>query len=278
MPPAFDPAAPPIRPDKKLGQNFLIDTRVVDRIAQTVGIDGRTELLEIGPGPGALTEALLRHGPARLLALEKDERAVAHLQTAFSAHPALEVASGDAVAIPLGELYGRFSPGAALKIVSNLPYNVGTRIFERLMVQDGLPAAWPPRWASMTLMFQREVAMRMIAEPGSGAFGTLSVLSQWRTDAMHIMDVAPEAFVPAPKVTSSVLYFVPRAAPEGVTQAGLDAVLRSAFAAKRKALRGNLSGAIKRGLDVDDLIGKADRPQDVDVATYVEIARRAASL
>ena len=216
---------------KSLGQNFLLDEQLLDRIARVPGaLDGRT-VYEVGPGPGGLTRALLRAG-ARVVAVERDRRCLPALaELGEAAEGRLRVIEGDALAIDEAAEAG---PGA--HIVANLPYNVGTALLVRWL--GG--ATWPPFWASLTLMFQQEVAERIVARPGSGAYGRLAVLAQWRGAARIAMKVHRSAFVPPPKVMSAVVHIVPGPSPEGVRAATLERLTAAAFGQRRKMLRQSL--------------------------------------
>jgi 16S rRNA (adenine1518-N6/adenine1519-N6)-dimethyltransferase len=216
---------------KALGQNFLFDEQLLTRIAAIPGnLDGQ-EVLEIGPGPGGLTRALLRAG-ARVTAIEMDRRCLPALAELGEAFPGkLRVIEGDAMKIAHG-IEGPFH------IVANLPYNVGTALFTGWLSGE----AWPPQWVSLTLMFQQEVAERIIAAPGSGTFGRLAVLAQWRSQAKLAMKVHRSAFTPPPKVMSAVVHVVPSAMPEGVSARMLARLTEAAFGQRRKMLRQSVKG------------------------------------
>lgn len=218
---------------KALGQNFLFDENLLDRIAAVPGpLDGKA-VLEIGPGPGGLTRALLRAG-ARVTAIERDARcmpALAELQDAFPGR--LRVEHGDALAIDHDALMGE-----PYEIASNLPYNVGTALFTGWLGGE----TWPPRWTGLTLMFQQEVAQRIVARPGSGAYGRLAVLAQWRARPQLAMKVHRSAFTPPPKVMSAIVRLVPAPAPPGVSARVLERLTEAAFGQRRKMLRQSLKG------------------------------------
>jgi 16S rRNA (adenine1518-N6/adenine1519-N6)-dimethyltransferase len=223
---------------KALGQNFLFDEQLLDRIAAIPGkLEGR-QVLEVGPGPGGLTRALLRAG-AQVTAIEMDRRcmpALAELEEAFPGK--LRVIEGDALKIDPATLFDE--PYA---IVANLPYNVGTALFTNwLSGQKGNENAWPPQWSSLTLMFQQEVAQRIVATPDTSAYGRLAVLAQWRTTAKLAMKVHRSAFTPPPKVMSAIVHVVPAEMPEGVSARLLERTTEAAFGQRRKMLRQSLKG------------------------------------
>ena len=268
------PSLPPIRDviarhglsaSKALGQNFLLDEQLLDRIAAIPGpLDGKP-VLEIGPGPGGLTRALLRAG-ARVTAIEMDPRclpALAELSEAFPGQ--LNVIQGDALAIDPATLFDE--PYA---VVANLPYNVGTALFVGWLSGQ----EWPPRWASLTLMFQQEVAQRIIATPDSSAYGRLAVLAQWRANAKLAMKVHRSAFTPPPKVMSAIVHVTPSDMPEGVSARMLERVTEAAFGQRRKMLRQSLKslpGAVE-ALEVL-AIDPARRAETLSVDEFVAIAR-----
>jgi len=215
---------------KALGQNFLLDLNLTGKIARSAGDLSKATVIEVGPGPGGLTRALLFNGARRVVAIERDERCLAALAEVSAYYPGrLEVISGDAMKTDFSAL----AAGEPAKIVANLPYNIGTELLVRWLT----PGNWPPFYASMTLMFQREVAERIIARPGSDAYGRLGVLAGWRTQAAIAFDVPPQAFTPPPKVTSSVVHLVPRAEPLPVDAKRLARVTEAAFGQRRKMLR-----------------------------------------
>ena len=268
------PGLPPLRDviarhglsaDKALGQNFLLDSQLLDRIARVPGnLDGAT-VYEVGPGPGGLTRALLEAG-ADVVAVERDRRcldALAELNDASGGR--LRVISGDAMKID-----ERAEVGDGTHIASNLPYNVGTALFVRWMTLT----EWAPWWTSLTLMFQREVADRIVAKPDSDAYGRLSVLAQWRAAATIAMPVHRSAFVPPPKVMSAVVHVVPGAQPEGVSIATIEALTAAAFGQRRKMLRQSLK-SVPGAVDALATAGIAAerRAETVSVEEFVELAR-----
>ncbi|MBN9250046.1 MAG: 16S rRNA (adenine(1518)-N(6)/adenine(1519)-N(6))-dimethyltransferase RsmA [Mesorhizobium sp.] len=218
---------------KALGQNFLLDLNLTGKIARAAGDLTQTTVIEVGPGPGGLTRALLANGARHVIAIERDERCLSALADVSAHYPGrLDVVSGDALKTDFAAL----AQGQPIKIVANLPYNIGTELLVRWLTV----AEWPPFYTSMTLMFQREVAQRIVATPASDAYGRLGVLAGWRTDARISFDVPPQAFTPPPKVTSSVVHLVPRAQPLNADVKKLGRVTEAAFGQRRKMLRQSL--------------------------------------
>jgi 16S rRNA (adenine1518-N6/adenine1519-N6)-dimethyltransferase len=253
---------------KSLGQNFILDLNVTARIARAAGpLDGVT-VVEIGPGPGGLTRALLAAGAARVVAVERDQRAVGALAEIASRYPGrLDIIEGDALSVDLAS-HLRRDP---TRIVANLPYNIATALLLRWITAE----PWPPWYDSMILMFQREVAERLIAPRGTKAYGRLSVMTQWRTTAKILFDLSPSAFVPPPKVTSSVVRLLPRPAPVPCAREALERVTEAAFGQRRKMLRQSL-----RSLGVEPAVllaeaGAAEtaRAEELDVADFAAVAR-----
>ena len=249
---------------KALGQNFLLDEQVLDRIARVPGALDGERVYEVGPGPGGLTRALLRAG-ANVLAVERDRRclgALAELDTAFPGK--LNVIEGDALAVDEVTV----APGA--HVVANLPYNVGTALLVRWLGGE----QWPPWWRSLTLMFQQEVAERIVAAPGTGAYGRLAVLAQWRSTAKLAMKVHRSAFVPPPKVMSAVVHVTPAEQPEGVSALRLEQITAAAFGQRRKMLRRSLA-SLPGALEALDQLGidPERRAETLSVAEFVEIGR-----
>ncbi|UVI40700.1 16S rRNA (adenine(1518)-N(6)/adenine(1519)-N(6))-dimethyltransferase RsmA [Qipengyuania spongiae] len=254
-----------LRASKALGQNFLLDEQLLDRIAAIPGDLGDSAVLEIGPGPGGLTRALLRAG-ARVTAIEMDRRCLPALAELGEAYPGrLRVIEGDALAIDHDALMGE--PYA---VVANLPYNVGTALFTRWLGGQ----EWPPRWTSLTLMFQQEVAQRIVAAPDSSAYGRLAVLAQWRGQAKLAMKVHRSAFTPPPKVMSAIVHVEPGAMPEGVSALALERLTAAAFGQRRKMLRQSLKGVPGAAEALDTLgIEPTRRAETLSVADFVAIAR-----
>jgi 16S rRNA (adenine1518-N6/adenine1519-N6)-dimethyltransferase len=217
---------------KGLGQNFLLDLNLTGRIARAGGPLAGTTILEIGPGPGGLTRALLAEGAGRVVAIERDRRCLPALAEIAARWPGrLAVAEGDALALDHAALVS----GPA-RVVANLPYNVATPLLTGWLTAE----PWPPWFLSLTLMFQREVAERIVARAGGKSYGRLGVLAQWRTEARILFDVAPSAFTPPPKVTSAVVRLEPRPAPLPCRAATLERVTAAAFGQRRKMLRSSL--------------------------------------
>lgn len=258
-------AAHGLSASKALGQNFLLDEQLLDRIAAIPGsLDGQ-RVFEVGPGPGGLTRALLRAG-AHVTAVERDRRCVPALNELDAAFPGkLALIEGDAMAINATQ-----ATGGAHHVVANLPYNVGTA----LLIGWLEAAAWPPEWQSLTLMFQAEVAERIVATPGSGAYGRLSVLAQWRSTPRIAMKVHRSAFTPPPKVMSAVVHIVPAAMPDGVNPAQLSRITAAAFGQRRKMLRQSLKGIAGADSAMAQCgIEPTRRAETLSVAEFVNLAR-----
>ncbi len=268
------PELPPLRDviarhglsaSKALGQNFLFDAQLLGRIARIPGDLADAEVLEVGPGPGGLTRALLAQG-ARVTAIERDRRCIPALAELEAAYPGkLRVIEGDATTIDARTLFE-----GAPHIVSNLPYNVGTAL-----LIGWLSAEWLPWWRSLTLMFQREVAERIVAPVNGDAYGRLAILAQWRTAAKIAMPVHRSAFTPPPKVMSAVVHLTPVSAPEGVALNVLERVTAAAFGQRRKMLRQSLRG-VPGAMDAlaAEAIDATRRAETVSVAEFVAVARR----
>lgn len=253
---------------KSLGQNFLLDLNLTSKIARQAGDLSACDVLEVGPGPGGLTRGLLAEGARKVLAVEKDSRALGPLGEIQAAYPGrLEVINADALELdPLAHL----TP--PIRVVANLPYNVGTELLVRWLT----PASWPPVWSSLTLMFQKEVAQRIVAQPGSKAYGRLAVLAQWRTDARIVMELAPEAFTPPPKIRSAVVHL--NALPEPRYEADADKlqkVVATAFNQRRKMLRASLRGLHPEIEDVLTSVGikPTSRAEEIEVEAFCALTR-----
>lgn len=256
-----------LRAKKELGQNFLLDLNLTARIARVAAPLEAATVIEVGPGPGGLTRALLAEGARKVIAIERDERALPALAEIAAAYPGrLEIISGDALEID----YGKLADGPT-KLVSNLPYNIGTELLTRWLAVE----PWPPFFESLTLMFQREVAERIVAKPGDDAYGRLGVLCGWRTEARIAFNVGREAFTPPPKVTSSVVHLRPRALDDGVRARDLEAVTRAAFGQRRKMVRQSLKSL---GVPMEPLLAAAglegsERAEELPVETFLKLAR-----
>ena len=260
-----------LKPRKSLGQNFLHDLNLTARIARAGGpLDGVT-VVEIGPGPGGLTRALLAEGARRVIAIERDDRALAALAEIAARYPdRLSVIAGDALEVDVRPQLDKLPPGP-VRVIANLPYNVATALLVRWLSVE----PWPPWYDALVLMFQREVAERIVAAPGSKSFGRLGVLAGWRTEAKLLFDVSAAAFVPPPKVTSSVVRLVPRAEPLPCDRATLERVTEAAFGQRRKMLRQSLKslGTEPRALLAAAGIAETARAEDIPVAGFVALAR-----
>ena len=261
-----------LAPKKALGQNFLFDLNLTSRIARASGpLDGVT-VVEVGPGPGGLTRALLAGGAARVVAIERDQRCLPALAEIAARYPGrLTVIDGDALATDIRPHLG----GGPARIVANLPYNVATPLLTGWLLAE----PWPPWFQSLTLMFQKEVALRIVAAPGSDAYGRLGVLAGWRAEAKIAFDVGAGAFVPPPKVTSSVVHLVPRAEPLPADLKVLERVTAAAFGQRRKMIRQSLKGL---GHDPAELIAAAGldptaRAETLSIADFCTLARLVAA-
>lgn len=249
---------------KALGQNFLLDRQLLNRIAHIPGDLSGKRVFEVGPGPGGLTQSLLLAG-AKVTVVEKDERCLPALTELEQYFPEkLKIISEDALKINLDELFD-----SSFHIVSNLPYNIGSALLIKWLSSE----TWPPNWKSLTLMFQREVAERIVANAGSSAYGRLSILAQWRCKTQLSMNVHRSAFTPPPKVMSSVVHLVPKRQPDSVNPAVLEKLTHHAFSQRRKMLRQSLkkmNGAIEALESVG--IEGTRRPETVSVDEFVKLA------
>ncbi len=255
---------------KALGQNFILDLNLTAKLARTAGELTGTTVIEVGPGPGGLTRALLANGAAKVVAIERDERCLAALAEVAAHYPGrLEVVSGDALRTDFAALAG----ASPVRIVANLPYNIGTELLVRWLTV----AAWPPFYRSMTLMFQREVAERIVASPGSPAYGRLAVLARWRSDPKIAFDVPPQAFTPPPKVTSSVVHLVPLDAPLPADVRILGRVTEAAFGQRRKMLRQSLKSLGGEQLLMRAEIDPTRRAETLEIAEFVRLANLVAA-
>ena len=251
---------------KSLGQNFLLDLNLTGKVARTAGDLSAATVIEVGPGPGGLTRALLMHGAASVVAIERDARCIAALEEISAAYPGrLTIIEGDALTADFATLAGDADD---VRIVSNLPYNIGTELLVRWLTVE----PWPPFWRSLTLMFQREVAERIVAAPGSDAYGRLGVLAGWRSQARIAFDVPRQAFTPPPKVTSSVVHLTPREHPLPAPLRALERVTQAAFGQRRKMLRQSLKALGGEAMLAEAGIDPTRRPETLTVAEFVALA------
>ncbi|CCF18859.1 Dimethyladenosine transferase (S-adenosylmethionine-6-N', N'-adenosyl(rRNA) dimethyltransferase) (16S rRNA dimethylase) (High level kasugamycin resistance protein ksgA) (Kasugamycin dimethyltransferase) [Pseudorhizobium banfieldiae] len=250
---------------KALGQNFLLDLNLTQKIARSAGPLEDATVIEVGPGPGGLTRAILSLGARKLIAIERDSRCLPALAEIAEHYPGrLEVIEGDALKVDFDAL----AADGPIKIIANLPYNVGTQ----LLLNWLLPRSWPPFWDSLTLMFQKEVGLRIVARENDDHYGRLGVLAGWRTEARMVFDVPPQAFTPPPKVTSSVVHLTPRQAPLPCDVKKLETVTQAAFGQRRKMLRQSL-----KALGGEALLSKAGidpvrRAETLSVEEFVTLA------
>ena len=256
---------------KSLGQNFLLDLNLTSKIARLAGDISGHDVLEVGPGPGGLTRGLLAAGARRVVAFEKDPRCMAALSEISTAYPGrLDVFNADALDFDMrGQLTG------PVRVVANLPYNVGTELLVRWLT----PKDWPPFWSSLTLMFQKEVAERIIAKPGTKAYGRLGILAQWKSTPSVVMELPPEAFTPPPKVHSAVVHLEALAQPRFPAPAGLlSSTVAMAFNQRRKMLRSSLKSAAP---DIETALRDAGleptaRAEEISLEGFCALARRLA--
>ena len=257
---------------KALGQNFLLDLNLTAKIARAAGDLRGCDVLEVGPGPGGLTRGLLAEGARRVLAVEKDSRCLPALAEIAAHYPGrLEVINGDALAV---DVLAHLTP--PIRIAANLPYNVGTELLIRWLT----PSVWPPFWQSLTLMFQKEVAERIVAKPGTDHYGRLALLAQWRAEARIVMVLPPEAFTPAPKVHSAVVHLTALPQPRYPADAAvLERVVAAGFNQRRKMLRSSLKGVHPR---IEALLEEAgipptERAERVSLEQFCHLARLVAA-
>ncbi len=250
---------------KALGQNFLLDLNLTQKIARTAGPIENHTVIEVGPGPGGLTRAILALGAKRVIAIERDARCLPALAEISDHYPGrLTIIDGDALKVDFETL----APGEPVRIIANLPYNVGTQ----LLVNWLLPKTWPPFWESLTLMFQREVGLRIVAEENDDHYGRLGVLCGWRTDARMAFDVPPQAFTPPPKVTSSVVHLEPVPNPLACDVAALERVTHAAFGQRRKMLRQSVKSLGGEALLARAEIDPQRRAETLSVEEFVRLA------
>ncbi|MUO81183.1 16S rRNA (adenine(1518)-N(6)/adenine(1519)-N(6))-dimethyltransferase RsmA [Agrobacterium vitis] len=250
---------------KALGQNFLLDLNITQKVARTAGDLTNATVFEVGPGPGGLTRALLALGAKKVIAVERDNRCLPALAEISDHYPGrFEVIEGDALKTD----FEAMAPDGPVKIVANLPYNVGTQ----LLINWLMPRQWPPFWDSLTLMFQKEVGQRIVAEADDDHYGRLGVLCGWRTEAHMAFDLSPQAFTPPPKVTSTVVHLTPRLAPIPCEIAKLERLTQAAFGQRRKMLRASL-----KPLGGEALLNRAEidpsrRAETLSVEEFCRIA------
>jgi 16S rRNA (adenine1518-N6/adenine1519-N6)-dimethyltransferase len=251
---------------KQLGQNFLLDLNLTGRIARAAGPLAGVTVIEVGPGPGGLTRALLAEGAEKVIAIERDSRCLEALAEIAAHYPGrLEIIEGDAMQVDMSKLAtGR------VRIAANLPYNIGTPLLLGWLQNE----PWPPFYEKMTLMFQREVAERIVATPADDAYGRLGVMCGWRSEARILFDISPKAFTPPPKVVSSVVELIPRQTPLECSRQKLERVTAAAFGQRRKMLRQSLKSL---GTDPLPLLAAAGivetaRAEEIDVAGFVRLA------
>jgi 16S rRNA (adenine1518-N6/adenine1519-N6)-dimethyltransferase len=255
-----------LRASKALGQNFLLDLNLTARIARAAGDLTNVTIVEVGPGPGGLTRALLAAGAREVIAIERDERCLAALGEIAGRYPGrLRIVADDALAVDMAGLASGLT-----RVVANLPYNIGTALLVGWLRTE----PWPPWYESMTLMFQREVAERIAAGPGTKSYGRLSILAGWRAEARLLFDIDPRAFTPSPKVHSTVVHLTPRAAPLACDPRLLERVTAAAFGQRRKMLRQSLRSL---GVDASRLLGEAgiaetQRAEEINVEGFVALA------
>lgn len=257
-----------LHPKKALGQNFLLDLNLTAKIARQAGDLTGCDVLEIGPGPGGLTRGLLAEGARRVLAVEKDARCLPALADIEAAYPKrIQVINADALEL---DVLAYLTP--PIKVIANLPYNVGTELLVRWLT----PKQWPPYWDSLTLMFQKEVAQRIVAQPGNKAYGRLAILSQWRCEARIVMHLPPEAFSPPPKVHSAVVHLKRLEQPRYQADATiLSRVVATAFNQRRKMLRSSLKG-VSKDIEAHLLaagIKPTERAEQVPIEGFCALAR-----
>ena len=253
---------------KALGQNFLLDLNLTARIARAAGPLDDVEVVEVGPGPGGLTRALLAAPARRVIAIEQDPRAISALAEIAEHYPGrLQVVAGDALAVDVRPRLDR----EPVRIVANLPYNIATALLIMWLCAE----PWPPWYDALVLMFQREVAERIVAAPGNKSYGRLTVLAQWRCQAKILFDIPPSAFVPQPKVTSSLVRLTPRSSPLPCDREMLERVTAAAFGQRRKMLRQSLRSLGVEPLSLLDRAGldPTERAEDIPISGFVALAR-----
>ena len=256
---------------KSLGQNFLFDLNLTQKIARAAGPLEDVTVFEVGPGPGGLTRAILSLGAKKVIAIERDARALPVLAEIADHYPGrLEVIEGDALQIDFAALGAEKASGGPVKIIANLPYNIGTQLLLNWLLPED--KTWPPFWQSLTLMFQREVGLRIVADQEDDHYGRLGVLAGWRTDPHMMFDVPPQAFSPPPKVTSTVVHLIPRANPLPCDVSKLERVTHAAFGQRRKMLRQSLKPVGGEALLAKAGIDPQRRAETLSVEEFVRLA------
>ena len=255
---------------KNLGQNFLLDLNLTRKIARSAGELEKHTIIEVGPGPGGLTRGLLMEGAKRVVAIERDERVLPALEQIGVAYPGqLDVICDDALKVDWQTIIAGID--GPVKIVANLPYNIATALLVGWLTVE----QWPPWFSSLTLMFQKEVAERIIAPPGTKTFGRLSILSQWRADPQKLFDVSPQAFTPPPKVTSSIVHITPHKEPIlDCDVENLGCITQAAFGQRRKMLRASLKGTLPDTIKMLESVGidPTLRAEQLDVKDFCALA------
>ncbi|MBD8649954.1 16S rRNA (adenine(1518)-N(6)/adenine(1519)-N(6))-dimethyltransferase RsmA [Rhizobium sp. CFBP 13726] len=256
---------------KSLGQNFLFDLNLTQKIARAAGPLEDVTVFEVGPGPGGLTRAILSLGAKKVIAIERDARALPVLAEIADHYPGrLEVIEGDALQIDFAALAAEKAAGGPVKIIANLPYNIGTQLLLNWLLPED--KTWPPFWQSLTLMFQREVGLRIVADQEDDHYGRLGVLAGWRTDPHMMFDVPPQAFSPPPKVTSTVVHMIPRANPLPCDVSKLERITHAAFGQRRKMLRQSLKPVGGEVLLAKAGIDPQRRAETLSVEEFVRLA------
>ncbi|MCM2292058.1 16S rRNA (adenine(1518)-N(6)/adenine(1519)-N(6))-dimethyltransferase RsmA [Allorhizobium sp. BGMRC 0089] len=250
---------------KALGQNFLLDLNITQKVARSAGDLSDVTVFEVGPGPGGLTRALLALGAKKVIAVERDSRCLPALAEISAHYPGrLEVIEGDALKTDFESL----APEGPVRIVANLPYNIGTQ----LLINWLMPRQWPPFWQSLTLMFQKEVGERIVAQENDDHYGRLGVLCGWRAEAQMVFDLSPQAFTPPPKVTSTVVHLTPRVSPLPCDLAKLEKLTQAAFGQRRKMLRASLKSLGGEALLTRAGIDPARRAETLSVEEFCQLA------
>ncbi|WP_312405052.1 16S rRNA (adenine(1518)-N(6)/adenine(1519)-N(6))-dimethyltransferase RsmA [Rhizobium sp.] len=256
---------------KSLGQNFLFDLNLTQKIARSAGSLEGVTVFEVGPGPGGLTRSILALGAKKVIAVERDARALPVLAEVSDFYPGcLEVIEGDALKTDFAALAAEKADGGPVKIIANLPYNVGTQLLLNWLLPEN--GKWPPFWESLTLMFQKEVGLRIVADEEDDHYGRLGVICGWRTDSHMVFDVPPQAFSPPPKVTSTVVHLTPKANPLPCDVNKLERITHAAFGQRRKMLRQSLKPVGGEALLNKVGIDPQRRAETLSVAEFVALA------